>query len=333
MYDKCMISIREKITKMFITGLDGDGLSLNKNLETLLNDGLGGVIFFTDNIKSVERFKKLIGDIKKYAKHPLFLSIDQEGGRVERTLNLYGGSKYKSASESAKLGENFTREQTAQIAQELKSFGLNMNFAPVLDVNTNPNNPVIGTRSYSSNPEEVLKYGEITAKTYLEHGIIPVGKHFPGHGDTSVDSHKSMPEVNLNFSELERVHIYPFKMLINIPALMVSHVHYTCFDTEKIPASISENVIKKYLRNTLNYNGLVISDDMVMGGIGGYSRFEACKRGIKAGINMFIFRSSDDETACLPELLAKEVEAGKVDIADIEYSYRKICELTKRISG
>lgn len=324
MYDKCMTSIREKIARMFIMGLSGDSLAENPNMLSMLRSGLGGVIFFTENITSKQGFKKLVSDIKKEAKYPLFLSIDQEGGRVERTLNLYGGSHYKSAREAAKLGPDFVREQTSQIAHELKDFGLNMNFAPVLDVDTNPLNPVIAERSYSSFPDEVVKYGKIAADTYLQYGIVPVGKHFPGHGETSVDSHKDMPELAMTFAELENTHIYPFKELVDIPALMVAHIHYTCFDEEKIPASVSENVIKNYLRAKLGYEGLVISDDMVMGGIKGFSPLEACKRGIKAGINMFIYRSSDDETVALVDKLTTEAEAGKIDISDIEYSYKKI---------
>ena len=321
-----MNSIREKIAQMFIMGMSGGNLEKNPNLLSMLHEGLGGVIFFTENITSALAFKKLVSDIKREAKYPLFLSIDQEGGRVERTLNLYGGSKYKSARDAAKHGPEFVKEQTVQIARELKNLGLNMNFSPVLDVDTNPKNPVIAERAYSSDPLEVLKYGKIVAETYLQNGIIPVGKHFPGHGETSVDSHKSMPELTLSMDDLENTHIYPFKELTDIPAMMVAHIHYTCFDAEKVPASVSVNVIKKYLRNTLNYNGLVISDDMVMGGIKGYSPLEACKLGIKAGINMFIYRSSDDETIELVDRLAYEAEKGNVELSDIDYSCKKILE-------
>lgn len=330
MYDKSMISMREKLAQMFIMGLEGENLS-GKNLVAMLEQGLGGVIFFKENIKTETQFKNLIREINSHASiKPLFLSIDQEGGRVERTQNLYGGSKYKSAGDSAFLGAEFIKEQTAAIAEELRKFGLNMNFAPVLDVNTNPENPIIAERSFSDNPEIVASCARISANTYLEHGIIPVGKHFPGHGDTSVDSHISMPVVDLSLEELENVHIYPFKKLIDIPAIMVAHVYYPCFDTEKIPASVSVNIVKKYLRNTLHYQGLIISDDMKMGGIQNYSALEACKAAIKAGVNMFIFRSSDDDTVSLIDLLEKEVNSGNIDAAYIDYSYKKIIETKER---
>lgn len=308
---------------MFILGYESDNpfSKENEGFVSALEKGLGGVIFFTQNITDREGFKKSVEQIKSKALIEPFLSIDQEGGRVERTLNLYNGSHYLSAREAAKKGEQFVKEQTKKIAHELNEFGINMNFAPVLDVDTNPDNPVIAERSYSSDPELVIKLGAIAVKTYLENGIIPVGKHFPGHGETNADSHLAMPELNLNMDELENIHIKPFKQLLaDLPAMMIAHIHYSAFDREKIPASISKNVIQKYLRQTLGYEGLIISDDMVMGGIKGFSSLEACIKGINAGINMFIFRNSDTATLDLIEQLEKAVNEGKLDIKNIDKS-------------
>lgn len=329
MYDNFM-NLREKIYRMFILGPDGEEIS--PNLSKAIGKGLGGVIFFTRNIICENQFKTLIKTIKNEANRPIFLSIDQEGGRVERTLNLHNGSKYLCARESAKKGVDFVKKQTEQIAKELKSFGINMNFAPVLDVDTNPENPVIAERSFSSDPEIVAKMGEICAKTYLENGIIPVGKHFPGHGETSVDSHKEMPELFMNFEELEKTHIAPFKTLINlgIPAIMAAHIHYSAFDEDKTPASISKNALG-YLRNTLEFGGLIISDDMVMGGIKGFTPLEACMRGIEAGINMFIYRDSDDATIQLIETLAQKAESGEIDLKKVDESVAKIENCLKMV--
>gem|GEM_PF-1951994 len=160
---------------------------------------------------------------------------------------------------------------------------------------------------------------------YTKNGIIPVGKHFPGHGETSTDSHKEMPEVNLSIEEMENVHIKPFKQLLNeLPAIMVAHVHYSAFNKEKIPASISLEVIDGYLRNTLKYKGIVISDDMVMGGIRRFTTFEACKRAINAGVNMFIYRNTDESVI---ELIAKLIEAvknGEIPEEKIDKSFEYI---------
>ena len=320
-------NFRKKILSMFILGYEEEMPS--DEFLKLIDEGLGGVIFFTRNIKTTEQFKSAVEKIKAHEnpKQPLFLSIDQEGGRVERTLNIYNGSHYLGAKDSCEKGIAFVEEQTKKIASELRSFGLNMNFAPVLDVNTNPCNPIIGNRSYSQNPDEVIKFASIAAKTYLENSIIPVGKHFPGHGDTAVDSHKAMPVVSLEIDELENIHIKPFKSLIKnnlLSAIMVAHVHYKAFEENPIPASISKNVIQNYLRNKLNFNGIVISDDMVMGGIKGFSSFEACKLGIDAGINMFIFRDANKETLELIDKLTLETEKGNIDISKINESIEKI---------
>ena len=315
---------------MFIMGYEGTSLESenNKGFIKALENGLGGVIFFTQNINDREEFKKSVEKINNYALIKPFLSIDQEGGRVERTLNLYGGSHYLSARESAKKGSEFVKKQTETIAKELKDFGLNMNFAPVLDVDTNPKNPVIAERSFSQDPDEVAKFGKIVIETYKKYGIIPVGKHFPGHGETCVDSHKEMPELDLSTEELEKIHIKPFKKLLPIlPAMMVAHIHYSAFDTEKIPASVSQNVIEKYLRKNLGFKGLVISDDMVMGGIKCFSSLEACIRGINAGINMFIFRNSDEKTLNLINDLEKSVEKGHINIDNVNKSAELIHRL------
>ena len=319
------LSIEQKLYQMFILGYEGENPHACPNLINALKSGLGGVIFFTQNICDKERFKNAVQMIKDDALIPPFLSIDQEGGRVERTLNLYGKSHYLSAKDSAKQGEDTVRQQCQWISEELKYFGLNMNFAPVLDVDTNPDNPIIADRSYSKNPDEVIKYGRIAAETYLKNNIIPVGKHFPGHGDTSADSHLEMPETNLSIDELENIHIKPFKELCDIlPAIMVAHVHYKAFDSQKIPASVSSNIINGYLRNKLNFKGLIISDDMVMGGIRKFSPFEACKRAINAGVNMFIYRNSDDCTIDLIKQLADAVKKGEIDIKNIDKSIEHI---------
>ena len=322
--------LRKKILSMFILGYEEENPP--EEFLKLVQDGLGGVIFFTRNIKTKEQFKAAVKTLKNHEQKdkPLILSIDQEGGRVERTLNIYNGSKYLSAKDSAKKGIEFVKSQTREIARELRDFGLNMNFAPVLDVNTNPENPIIAGRAYSSNAQEVIKFGSAAAQTYLENGIIPVGKHFPGHGDTSIDSHKAMPVVDLSLEELENIHIKPFAALIKkglVPAIMAAHIHFTAFEKEALPSSISKNVITKYLRNKLGFEGVVISDDMVMGGIKGFSSFEACTLGIEAGINMFIFRNADSQTLSLIDKLVEEAEKGNIDISKIDTSIEKIKQM------
>lgn len=314
-------TIKNKIYQMFILGLEGEILANNANLEDALQNNLGGVIFFTQNIKTIDQFKTLIQDIKAKAITPPFLSIDQEGGRVERTENIFGGKKYLS---SAKCDCDLTliKNQTEQIAQELKDFGINLNFAPVLDVNTNPNNPIIGERAFSDNPDDVIKCGKVVVETYLKKGIIPCTKHFPGHGDASVDSHISLPKIDLSLEEMIKNHIKPFKEVSSL-MVMVAHLHCSAFDKEEIPSSLSKNVIN-YLKDTLNYKGLIITDDMVMGGVLGLNGTQACAKAIKAGVNILLYRNSFDETIQIIENLANLAVEDKELFNNINTSFEKI---------
>lgn len=329
MYDFYMQNeIKKKIYQMFILGFEGENLSDNSNLVDALHKGLGGIIFFTQNIKSKEQFKNLIQDIKREAKTPVFLSIDQEGGRVERTENIFGGKHFLSSKYAAQKGCEFIREQTEKISQLLKDFGINLNFAPVLDVNTNPDNPIIGERAFSNDTDEVIKFGEIVVDTYLKNGIIPCTKHFPGHGDASVDSHIALPKIDLTLEEMEKIHIKPFKDLYS-PMIMVAHMHCTAFDKEEIPSSLSKNVIG-YLRKNLNFDGLIITDDMVMGGVLGLDGTQACVKAIKAGVNLLLYRNSFDETIKIIENLAKLALDDKELKTNIESSYEKIVEFKRK---
>jgi len=323
-----MNNIKQKIYQMFIIGLEGTDLKSNTNLINALRNDIGGVIFFTQNIKTTEQFKKLISDIKKESTTSPFLSIDQEGGRVERTENIFGGKKYLSAKFAAEKGEEFLKEQTVQISRLLNDFGINLNFAPILDVNTNPKNPIIGERAFSSITDEVIKFGNITVQTYIENGIIPCTKHFPGHGDASVDSHISLPKIDLPVDEMEKYHIKPFKE-VESPMIMVAHLHCTAFDEEAIPSSLSKNVIG-YLRNKLNYDGLIITDDMVMGGALVQDGLKASVNAIKSGVNILLYRNSDDETIQIIEKLAKLAETDEILLKNINISYKKIIDFKNK---
>ena len=335
------MNIREKLYQMFILGTDGDGY------KEALKNNLGGIIFFTKDIQSKEQFKNLIADIKSISKTPPFLSIDQEGGRVERTENIHNGKKYLSAKYAFEKGEDFLRKQTAEIAQELRDYGINLNFAPCIDVNTNPNNPIIGERAFSSNPDDVIRGEKIVSQIYRENGIIPCVKHFPGHGDANADSHLTLPRIDLSLDEMEKTHIKPFKACAKtIEMVMVAHLHCTCFEKEVIPTSFSKNAID-YLRNNLGFEGVTISDDMVMEGAkssgkwkvesGKLNNFQlstfnfqlcnACETAIRAGINMFIYRNSTPETIQIIETIAEKAKYDKELEERIEEAVERIKSL------
>ncbi len=324
------LTLRQKISQMFITGFSGQNIIFNRNFINLVENGLGGVIFFTQNISSEKQFKELISSINEKVSIPMFYSIDQEGGRVERTEKIHNGKKYLSAKNAYEMGLSYLQNQTKEIALELKGYGINMNFAPVLDVNTNKDNPIIGERAFSSNADDVVAGAKVVIKEYEKYGIITVGKHFPGHGDASADSHKTLPTIDLSKEEMKE-HLKPFAEAIKIglPAIMAAHVLYPAFD-ETNPASISKKIIDDLLVNKMDFGGVIITDDMEMNGIKGFTRFEACIRAINAGINMFIFRDTTKDIVELIEKLEKAVIEGIIPEEKIENSFDKIINLKRQ---
>lgn len=285
MYDYFM---EKFIYQMFILGT---GINIKQALE----HGLGGVIYFTRDIKDKEQFCNLIKEHSSAALVPPFLSIDQEGGKVERTENIH--ERYLSPRYAFRKGPESLRIQAEKISKELKEYGINLNFAPCADVNTNSENPIIGERAFSDKTEDVIKGVEIVSDVYHKNGIIPCIKHFPGHGDADKDSHLTLPKIDLPMETMEKIHIAPFRAAIenNIEMIMAAHLHCTCFDNDTVPASLSKKAIG-YLRHTLHYDGIVISDDMVMKGVQAYGSVEAILMGIEAGLDMFIFRDADNQT-------------------------------------
>ena len=319
-----MQNLKEKLYQMFILGT-------GEFCESALKNGLGGVIFFTKDIQTAEQFKNLTAGMKSYAKIPPFLSIDQEGGRVERTENIHNGKKFLSAKFAYEKGLDFLEKQTKDIAQELTEYGINLNFAPCIDTNTNPNNPIIGERAFSSNPNDVIEAEKIVSSIYKKFGIIPCAKHYPGHGDANADSHLTLPKIELTLEEMEQTHIKPFKASIEngIDMIMAAHLHCTCFEKEEIPTSLSKTALD-YLRNKLNFNGVIISDDMVMKGVAKFGEVDACIMGIKAGINMFIYRFADQKTIDIIEEVYNKALNDNDLKSKIEQSYTKIISLKKK---
>ena len=306
------------VYQMFILGT-------GECLKEALKKGLGGVIFFTKDIESKEQFKDLISKIKSQCEIPPFLSIDQEGGRVERTERIH--ERYLSPRFAFQKGEAFLQEQTKTIADELVSYGINLNFAPCADVNTNPDNPIIGERAFSDKTDEVIEGVRIVSETYRQNGIIPCIKHYPGHGDASKDSHLTLPEIDLPLKEMEKNHIRPFREAANdnIEMIMAAHLHCTCFDKDIIPASLSANAIG-YLRNIIGYKGLIITDDMEMKGVESFGAVEASIMAILAGVDIILYREANQKTI--------EIIEAVIDMAEQNDALRRrILESNSRIEA
>ncbi|MBU3180805.1 beta-N-acetylhexosaminidase [Clostridium psychrophilum] len=285
------MSLDDKIGQLVIVGLDG--FTITNNINNLIkNHKVGGIILFKTNVDNSKQLVNLTNSLKTsdfQNKTPLFISVDEEGGRVSRMpneINNFPTNKSIGKSNNSNLSYNIGKT----IAEELNDFGFNMNFAPVLDINSNVNNPVIGDRSLGSNPGIVSKLGIRTMNGMRDNNIIPVIKHFPGHGDTSVDSHIGLPIVSKDLTTLNNFELIPFKEAIknNADAIMVSHILLNKIDANN-PASMSKTVITSILRKSLKFTGVVITDDMTMGAIIKYNDIgKAAVKSFNAGSDIIL---------------------------------------------
>lgn len=327
------MTLDEKLGQLVIVGIDG--YSLDENARRMIeNYHVGGFILFGRNVKDSDQLLSLVNALKRanaQNKVPLFMSVDEEGGRVSRmpeeiielpTNGMVG--KVNSGDFSYKIG--------GILAEEIKSFGFSINFAPILDINSNPENPVIGDRSFGADPKVVSKLGVQTMKGIQERGVIPVVKHFPGHGDTSVDSHIGLPAVNNDIERLKSFELIPFKDAIKnrAEAVMVAHILLNKIDPDN-PASLSKTIITDVLRKQMNFEGIVVTDDMTMGAIAkNYSISDAAVKSINAGADIvLVCHGYDNETAVL-NALKKAVENGAITDQRVDESVYRILELKQK---
>lgn len=341
------MSLEEKIGQMFIVGFKGKGsdeqaLAVNEQARTLVKDyHVGGVIYFDRNVESPAQVAKLSNDLQKLAlsterKIPLFITVDQEGGKVARLkqgFTSFPGNMALGASRSKELAF-----QTGELmGQELRAVGVNLNMAPVMDVNNNPQNPVIGVRSFSENPGLTADLGSEMIRGFHESGILTIAKHFPGHGDTAVDSHVGLPEIPHSMDRLNKMELVPFKRAIaaNTDMVMSTHITFPALEpTPGLPATLSENVLTGLLRNQLNYDGVIITDDMEMGAIAeNFGTSEAAVRAIKAGADVVLVCHSLDRQTESIESVKQAVEQGKIDEKRIDASVRRILSLKAKQSS
>lgn len=322
------LSLKEKIGQMLMFAFHG--LDYNEQLEVFKNEfSLGSVVLFARNIKDVVQVSRLNSAIQKDSKIPMFISLDQEGGTVLRVMS--GITALPGAMTLASTNRDEVYQITKAVAKDLVNLGFNMNFAPVGDVNNNPNNPVINSRSYSDNPKVVADLSEDAFKGFQDGGLLPTIKHFPGHGNTSVDSHLGLPIVTDSYSDIMKTEIVPFKNAIDkgIDGVMMSHIVYEVFDS-KYPASLSKKIINDFLIEKLNFKGLVVTDSLTMGAISKHFTFEeVIYNGVMAGNDILVFcgKASVEEQRFIYNTFYKLVEEGKIPIERIDFSVNKILKL------
>jgi len=323
--------------QMLMAGFEGT--TLTPETEDLIrNHHVGGLILFSRNYENPEQLHALIRDLQEVAAStstglPLFISVDQEGGRVARLTEPF--TKYpplcclgKSQSES--LAYRFGQS----LAAELLDVGINMDYAPVLDVHTNPENPIIGDRAIDSDPDTVARLANSFIKGFKDKGMIAVGKHFPGHGDTHVDSHLDLPTVKRDAATLETVELVPFRETISqgLEVIMTAHVIYTAWD-KKNTATFSKTILQDILRQQLGFQGVIMSDDLEMKAVENYFPFDAFPRmGIEAGLDMFLICNSVEKVRTLHNQLIQDVNNGIISTSPVQQSLERILRLKKKLA-
>jgi beta-N-acetylhexosaminidase len=323
------LTLREKIGQMLVVGFDGYEIN-DHIIEVIKNYKIGNIILFARNIKSAEQLYQLNLNLQKLAMKeigfPLFITIDQEGGMVTRIYNdatFFPGNMTIAATNQT----NNAYEVGKMMAQELKALGINFNLAPVLDVNSNPQNPVIGVRSYSDNPQMVADFGVAYVKGLQDGGVIATGKHFPGHGDTAVDSHLDLSAVVHGQERLEQVELYPFKKAIEagIDAIMSAHVLFPAYETEKLPGTLSKNVLTGLLREKLGFKGIITTDCMQMKAIDTYYVTEkAAILAVNAGADIVMISHSLEKQINAFNNLIEAVQTGVISEAKIDESVERL---------
>ena len=325
------VSLRGMIGQMLMVGY-GPGTEVPDTLQADIADrNLGGVILLAYNVDSPQSLRRLTGDLQQEAEIPLFIAIDQEGGRVAR-LNANNG--YASTLSPAVLGERNsewdTRDQAQTMAGWLQDGGININLAPVVDLNVNPNSPAIGrlNRSFSHDSSIVAAHAGWFIDEFEQRNIITALKHFPGHGSAKDDSHLGFTDISTTWLQEE---LHPYETLIAggySGMIMPGHLYHDKFDAEH-PATLSEATLKGKLRNELGFEGVIISDGMFMRAIQDhYGFFESVKLAINAGIDILLYTGNFYENRSLVrqivDYVEEQVEQGGIDRSTIEASWERI---------
>lgn len=325
------VGLPEKVGQMFIVGCQADALNPEDRL--LIEEySFGGFILFEHNCGESRQILSLCRELwNAAADMPPFIAIDHEGGLVHRLPRPF--TKFPPAlCLSATRNPALAYKAGHGAGLELALAGINLNFAPVLDVHSNPQNPVIGARAFGAEPAQVITMSAAWTRGLRAGGVIPCGKHFPGHGDTDKDSHFELPVVNKSLDELKAVELPPFADACKngIDALMTAHVVYPALDPI-LPATLSEQIVTGLLRHQLGYNGVVFSDDMEMKAISGrYDSGEAAVLAVRAGIDGLLFCHELSNAIEAFEFLLNEAEKDPALRAQVDSSNRRIGDLKRR---
>jgi len=352
------VSLREKIGQMLIMGFDGKHVTEHSLIVKQMADCyLGGVILFDydvpskqfdKNIESPSQVQALNAALQEYNQvlnhqhqrpaMPLLISVDYEGGAVDRLKARYGFPETIAANVMGQMQDEEARRELSVMATTLHDHGFNLSFAPVLDVNVNPENPILGQlgRCFSDDASHVARFGRLCAQTLLAKGVQPVYKHFPGHGSSQADSHLGFVDVTDTWQAIE---LEPYRLLFREPELchmiMTAHIVNRKLDDSGLPATLSYKVLTELLRHEMHYDGIIMTDDMQMKAISDQFGLEDSLRlALNAGADMFIF---GNQLADIPQdprevidLIEKNVHSGAISEQRINESYARIVAFKAR---
>ncbi len=308
------------------------GTTVDDEVKRLLDDGVMGVILFKRNVTDASGTAELIRALKRHAGRPLCAAVDQEGGRVAR-LRGVPFTNLPPMRELGRRGDEALCERTGRLlAHEVRAVGFDWDFAPVLDVDTNPKNPVIGDRSFHHTPERVAALGVALARGLEAGGVASCAKHFPGHGDTEKDSHLDLPRLPHGLERLRKTELLPFAAYAKagLASVMTAHVIFDALDPG-VPATMSAKALDGLLRRELGFGGVLVSDDLEMKAIAEHFTVEdAVVRSLAAGCDLFLVcHKAAVQRRCI-EALAKAVREGRVSEARLAEAEARVAALVKR---
>lgn len=333
---------RRRATGLVCIGFEGT--ALDARTAELLRDGVAGVVLFARNFSDQEQLATLCGDILDAADRNVIIAVDHEGGRVQRfhgdgftdlpTARSIGAMAAGGSGEAHEAASSAATAAATTAARELRAVGINLDFAPVLDVDSNAKNPVIGDRSFGSDPELVATLGAVFTRGLQRNGVAACGKHFPGHGDTNLDSHHDLPRITHDRARLDAVELAPFVAAIDsgIASIMTAHVVFETFDPE-VPATLSETVIEGLLRDELGFEGVIISDDLDMKAITArYEVGDAAVRAIEAGCDLLLCCRDPAHRDRTIEALTTAISEGRLSAERVDRSLERIETLARTYS-
>ncbi len=324
------MTLKEKLGQLILPGFHST--TYDEQIKTLIEDyHVGNVILFTRNFSSASQIreltKKIHEEVYKSTGHIPFIAIDQEGGLVTRMMKDVTFAPGPMTCSAA--GNDASYYAGRMLACDMIRLGMNLNLAPSLDTNNNPNNPVINVRSYSDDPKVVAKLGKRFIEGSLEYGVLACAKHFPGHGDCEVDSHLGLPTINYDSERIHEIEMHPFKENINVPAIMSAHILFPAYDT--YPATLSKKILKGILREELGFKGLILTDCLEMKAIQDqYGTAEGACMAVLAGADICDISHTLEFQIKALKLLEEAVLDGRLPMAELDEKVARILKFKEQ---